>query len=305
MTGIGNSTAAFFNRSLDQMGELRRSIERLQTQIATGQRIERGSDDPAGAAQLRAIARREALSAAEKENASALSRDLSQAADELGDVANILIRVRELAVAAGNDTMPESARLAIADEIDQLGEELFDRANALSLAGEPLFAGTTSGPAFLRDGAGSVTYNGNGASGAVPVAPGTEIERGLPGNAIFEFDVAGTQTSAFAVLSGLADALRGGAPDPATAARAAIDGLDTALDSTTRGQAVLGTRLAWVEIVQDNQNQRAVTLAEQRSETGDTDIASAIARLQQTLTALEASQAGFARVSSLSLFDAL
>jgi flagellar hook-associated protein 3 FlgL len=38
---------------------------------------------------------------------------------------------------------------------------------------------------------------------------------------------------------------------------------------------------------------------------GDTDIAEAIARLQQTMTALEASQAAFARVSSLTLFNAL
>ena len=45
--------------------------------------------------------------------------------------------------------------------------------------------------------------------------------------------------------------------------------------------------------------------AERRSRVGDTDIADAIARLQQSLTALEASQSAFARVSSLTLFDAL
>jgi flagellar hook-associated protein 3 FlgL len=42
-----------------------------------------------------------------------------------------------------------------------------------------------------------------------------------------------------------------------------------------------------------------------RGRVGDTDIADAIARLQQSLTALEASQAAFARVSSLTLFDVL
>jgi flagellar hook-associated protein 3 FlgL len=48
-----------------------------------------------------------------------------------------------------------------------------------------------------------------------------------------------------------------------------------------------------------------VALAERRSRFGDTDVAEAIARLQQSLTALKASQAAFARVSSLSLFNAL
>jgi flagellar hook-associated protein 3 FlgL len=60
-----------------------------------------------------------------------------------------------------------------------------------------------------------------------------------------------------------------------------------------------------VEQVQQQQGTRSIELAERRSRVGDTDIAEAIARLQQSLTALEASQAAFARISSLSLFNAL
>ncbi|HSJ78233.1 MAG TPA: flagellin, partial [Erythrobacter sp.] len=142
-------------------------------------------------------------------------------------------------------------------------------------------------------------------SGAVPVAPGTAIERGLPGSEVFEFDHDGTASSAFAVLGGLAAALNGGSPDPAGAALAAIDGLDTALDTVSRANTILGTRMSWVDQVQDQQATRGIVLAERRSRLGDTDIAEAIARLQQSLTALEASQAAFARVSELNLFRAL
>ena len=305
MTISGNSTRAYFQTSLAQMSGLRGSIERLQTQIATGQQIERASDDPAGAARLRTLARREILGEVEEENAAKLAQDLSLAADEVGAVANLITRARELALQAANDTLDETARSVIAEELEQLGEELFDRANGLSLTGEPLFAGTATGPAYVRDASGNVSYNGNSESGSVPVGPGTEIERGVPGPQVFEFDLNGSPSSAFAVLSDLATALRGGAADPGAAAQAAIEGLDSALEASTRSQAVLGTRLAWVEIVQQNQNDRAITVAEQRSEVGDTDLGGAIARLQQTLTALEASQASFARVSSLSLFNAL
>jgi flagellar hook-associated protein 3 FlgL len=63
--------------------------------------------------------------------------------------------------------------------------------------------------------------------------------------------------------------------------------------------------MAWVEQVQQQQAERRVALAERRSRVGDTDIAEAIARLQQSLTALEATQAAFARVSELTLFAAL
>lgn len=305
MSFVNTSTGSFFNRSLAQMADLRGQIERNRTQIATGQRIERGSDDPAAAAQLRSVARRAALAEVEGDNAARLGQDLGAASTEVEAVTALLQRARELAVQAANTPTGADGWQAIAFELEQLSEELFTRANGASLTGEPLFAGLSSGQAFTRDAAGNVTYAGTATSGAVPVAPGTAIERGLPGSEVFEFDLAGTPTSAFAVLGRLAAALSGGSPDPAGAALAALDGIDAALDTTNRAQTILGTRMAWVEQVQQQQADRGVALAERRSRVGDTDIAEAIARLQQSLTALEASQAAFARVSSLSLFDAL
>lgn len=305
MSFVSNATGSFFNRSLAQMANLRDGIERAQTQIATGSRIERGSDDPAAAAQLRSVARREALASVEGDNAARLGQDLGAASNEVEAVTALLQRARELALQAANTPTGADGRQAIAFELQQLSQELFSRSNGTSLTGEPLFAGQSSGAAFTQDAAGNVTYSGTPASGAVPVAPGTAIERGLPGNEVFEFDLNGTPSSAFAVLGGLTAALRGGAADPVAASNAALEGIDAALDTTSRAQTILGTRMAWVEQVQQQQADRGVALAERRSRVGDTDIAEAIARLQQSLTALEASQAAFARVSSLTLFDAL
>lgn len=305
MTSITNSAGSFFNRSLAQMAELRSGIERTRTQIATGRRFERGSQDPAAAAQLRSVARREALAKVEGDNAARLGQDFGAAASELEDVTALLQRARELAVAAANTPTGSNGRQVIAFELDQLGQQLFSRANATSLTGEPLFAGQSSAAAFTRDASGNVTYAGTPASGAVPIAPGTAIERGLPGSEVFEFPLNGTPTSAFAVLGALSAALQGGAADPVAAANGALAGIDAALETTNRAQTILGTRMAWVEQVQEQQAERGIALAERRSRVGDTDVAEAIARLQQSLTALEASQSAFARVNSLTLFDAL
>jgi len=305
MSFVSNATGAFYERSLSQMSGLRSSLETLQTQISTGTRIERGSDDPAAASRLRTLSRTERLAEVQADNADKLARDLTEAGDEVLGVANLLSRARELAIRAANDPVGEAGRAAIAEELAQLELELFDRANATTLTGEPLFAGTASGPAFVRAGDGSVSYNGNSEISSVTVAPGTELERGVTGLQIFEFNVNGTPTNAFAVLSGLAAALQPGVADPAAAARAALDGLDAAIDTTTRSQTVLGTRLAWVEVIQESQQDRALDVAEQQSNLGDTDIGEAIARLQQTLTALEASQSSFTRVANLTLFNAL
>lgn len=305
MSSITNSAGSFFNRSLTQMADLRAGIERSRSQIATGRRIERGSEDPAAAAQLRSVARREALAKVEGDNAARLGQDLGAASNEIEGITALLQRARELAVQAGSTPAGDRSRQAIAFELAQLGEQLFNRANATSLTGEPLFAGQSSGIAFTRDAAGNVTYTGTPTAGAVPVAPGTAIERGLPGSEVFEFNLGGAPTSAFAVLGSLTAALQGAAADPVAAAGAAIAGIDAALDTTNRAQTILGTRMAWVEQVQEQQGERGIALAERRSKVGDTDIAEAIARLQQSMTALEATQSAFARVSSLTLFDAL
>lgn len=306
MTFVGNSTGAFFERSLNQLGGLRQTIERLQTQIASGERIERGSDDPVGASRLRALERLERRGATEAENAARLGQDLGEAANAITGVVDILQRARELAVSAASDTVGVNGREAIADELQQMADELFARSNARSITGAPLFAGTAGAPAFTRDASGVVTYQGNNQNGTVPVAPGTVIERGVTGRQVFEFDVAGTPTNAFAVLTDLAVALRAGvSADPAAVARDALAGIDAGLDTVNRSQTVIGTRLAWVEAIQQDQQSRAVGVAEKRSQIGDTDISDTIVRLQQTLTALEASQASFTRVASLNLFDTL
>jgi len=305
MSSVSTSFGTFFDRSIKQMGQLRGQIDRIQTQIATGTRIERGSQDPTAAAQLRMLARRERLDAATADNAVQLTQDLTSASVELEGVTNLLQRARELAVRAASDPVSTTGRFAIAEELEQLGEELFARSNATSVGGEALFSGLAAGPAFLRDGAGVVSYVGTAQAGTVPLAPGTEVERGLTGTQVFQFDNNGSPSSAFAVVGDLVAALRGGAADPAAAARDAIAGLDTGLDTVSRSQTILGTRLVWIDMVRQEQDSRAIDLAERRSQLADTQLSDAVIRLQQSLTALEASQAAFTRVNSLTLFNAI
>ncbi len=305
MTSVTTSFGSFYERSITQMDALRRQIGRAQTQIATGARIERGSQAPAAAAALRVLDRRARLGEAASGNAAQLRQELGLADRELQGVSALLQRARELAVAAANAPAGAGGRAAFAVELAQLEQELFARANATTPGGEPLFAGDVAGAAFTRDASGTVIYGGSASVPTVPLAPGTAIERGLPGSQIFAFEQGGVPTSAFAVLGSLSAALAGASADPVAAARDAIAGLDSALDTVSRAQTILGTRAVWVDMIQTEQQGRAVDLAERRSEIGDTPIGEAIIRLQQAMTALEASQSAFARVSGLSLFRAL
>ena len=73
----------------------------------------------------------------------------------------------------------------------------------------------------------------------------------------------------------------------------------------TTTQTVVGTRLAWIDLVSERRTEAGELRAEQQAEVGGADLAETMTRLQQTMTVLEASQASFARLSSLTLFDLL
>jgi flagellar hook-associated protein 3 FlgL len=66
---------------------------------------------------------------------------------------------------------------------------------------------------------------------------------------------------------------------------------------------VVGTRLAWIELTTERRAQVSEQRASEQAQLGGTDIAATITELQHAMTVLEASQASFARLASLSLFD--
>lgn len=298
-----NSTLGFHRAATAQQAGLRSEAEALQRQVSTGERLERPSDDPVAAARLRALDRTERLAQVEETNALRAREELGAASDRMADMASTLARARELAVQAANGATSPQGRAAIATEIASLRETLFSLANSTGSNGEPLFAGQGTGPAYTRAADGSVTYTGSGAPGELEVGPGIAVQRGIAGPSFLSFDHGGTASDVFALLGTLEQGLRGATGDPAGAARDSLPGFDAAIAALGQGQTVVGTRLAWVETVETIASQMGEARAEEATAVGGADLAASLSRLQQVMTALEASQASYARLASLSLFD--
>ena len=305
MTILTKGTAAFYSRSTAQMAGLRRDAERLQQQIATGNRLEVSSDDPVAASRLRNLARQDRMAAIDGKNAELSGAALRGADQVLSTIADALIRTRELAVQAANGTLSDAQRMLIGEELSQMHTGLLASANARGSDGRPLFSGQSDGPAYTLDAAGNAVYSGTATSATVNLGEGISVTRGVTGPEIFNFNHQGTGADTLSLVKGLADALKGASADPAAAARAALGGLDGALESLTRAQTSIGVRVAWVETVQDRQIVTSQDRAQQTADTGGVDLASTITQLQQMLTVLEASQASFVRIGQLSLFNAI
>jgi len=303
MTGI--STHSFYERSIGNMTSLRARAETLQTQIATEQRLQRASDDPVAARQLRRLAADDTMAAVYKNNAAVAAADLGLAEDAIDQLSNLTIRAQELATQAATGTINDAQRKIIGDELEQIHTSMVAIMNTRDSSGNPLFGGAANGPAYAVAADGSASYAGSGQPAELDVGGGIVISRGLTGPDLLNYSVGGTPTDLLSVVRGLAVSVQAGAPGAASDARTALDSLTAGLDTLSAGQAVIGARQGRVELAVTLAIDQAEARAADRIRLGETDMPTAIAELQEAMTILEASQASFTKLSSLSLFDYL
>lgn len=301
---INLSTGAFYERGTRQIGSLRAQAESLQQQIGTGERLERSSDDPVAAARLRMLSRGERISSVDTRNSQLAEADLSLTDQTLSSVADLVVRVRELAVQAAASTLSDQQRAAIGVEVSSLREHLISLANSKNITGHSLLGGQAPGAAYVDTGAG-VQFVGTANVTPLEIGDGQSVVPGITGPDIFEFNTAGGPTDLFAVLGGLATALAGGGQAAVNASSASLADLDAGLEKITTAQTVVGSRLNWIDLMGERRQANAERVADERSNVGGADIATTMSRLQETLTVLEATQASFVRLANLSLFSML
>lgn len=299
------STRAFFERATHSMGSLRGQAEKLQTQISTGGRLSKSSDDPLAAAQLRSLARKQSLSSVDKTSTDRADADLQLADGALGAMASLVTRAQELTVQAGSAALGNDQRISIGKELAGLRESLLALANSRDSAGNALFGGGTADAAYTLDASGNAVYQGAATSDQLDLGGGQTVTRGLTGPEFLTSGPGGAPVDLLAAMKGLSEALQVPTGDTAAAARAGLAQLETGLQAITTAQTVIGARMTFVDMATDRREALGELRTVEESTLGSTDIAATVARLQETMLVLEASQASFARLSGLSLLDAL
>lgn len=307
MSITSTSTSAFFDRATLDLTSLRVQAEDLQSQISTGQRLRQSSDDPLAASRLRHLARTDTLAKVDTAAANRATSDLNLADTALSQFANYVIRTKELATQAASSTLTPGQRASIGSELADIQKNLVSMANTRDSAGNALFGGDTAGDAYSIDPiTGVSSYIGNGTAGQLALGDGQSVSRTLTGPEFLEFkDAAGNPTDLMTVVKDLATALLAGGTTAAGAARTALDTLGNGLDAITTAQTIVGSRLSWIDLNTERQTAMAEARASEQADVGSTDTTAAIVRLQELSTVLQASQASFAKLSSLSLFDVL
>jgi len=301
---VNLSTSAFYAKATGQMTTLRGEANELQEQVGTGQRLTRSSEDPVAAARLRTLSRSDRLAEIDQTGSDTAMSELELVDSALGSMADIVFRVQELATQAATGTLSPAQRAALGVEVADLRSTLVTIANGENGAGHALFGGQGAGSAYT-DNAGIITYAGSATGKAIDLGDGQQVLPSLTGPEVLEFQVDGAPTDLFAVLGTLASALEGDGTDPVAASQAALTGLGAGLEKITTSQTIIGARMNWVELMDDRRTTNGELRASETEQLGSADLATTLSRLQQVMTVLEASQASFVQLSSLSLFSQL
>lgn len=277
------------------LGSLRSIRERLaddQSRLASGRRIERPSDDPAGAAEAIALRSRVATLDRYSANASSARSFLAVTESALASMSDLLTQARSAATRAASDANSD-VRTEIAREIDSIRDQILTLART-RYQERYVFSGTaTTTDPYTAAG----VYQGNDGEIRVEVGDSETVSLNLRGT-----DALGTGGGTLALLEQLSASLRA---DDTAAIRAALPAIEAARKSVSDARSQVGLRLARIDEVVRRHGDLKVSLLTRLDEVEGADTAETITRFARDKTAEEAALAAGSRIASRSLFDYL
>jgi flagellar hook-associated protein 3 FlgL len=178
------------------MLDIQRQAANTQNQIATGRRYQTAADDPLGAVQVERLNRELAQREQYQKNIDLAESELRLEESSLTQAGNLLQRVRELTVQAGNPINTPQDRSFIAAEVETRLDELMQLMNTRLASGDYLFGGNAGGqPPFVRDASGAIRYQGDEGQRAVQIDGSIRLPVNDSGKRLF-VDVPSARTTA-------------------------------------------------------------------------------------------------------------
>ena len=283
---------------LDGLTNNNRDLNQAMQQIATGQKLNSLSDDPAAVASLVGLRSQSSSNTQYLQNISSLTGSLQVADSTMSSVVEALTSTMTLGVEGANGTLNATNKQAIALQVQGLQQQMLSLANT-SYSGRYLFSGTatTTAPFTLDSSAADgVQYHGNANRNSVEISTGQAMPINLPGSQLF------TQpgNDVFKSLQDLYTALQNGGD-----VGSATTEVQGALAYVTTQRTFYGNSIARLNTAQTFLNQEQLQLTQTESSTLSVDMAKAITDLSQTQTTQAALLAAGGKISQSTLFDYL
>ncbi|SOE48012.1 flagellar hook-associated protein 3 FlgL [Burkholderia sp. D7] len=182
------STFEYFTSGVSTMNNQQASLSNLYAEISSGKSLQTAADNPLGAAQAVALTAQAANLAQYSTNQSSALTSLQQEDSTLTSVTNVMQSIQSLVVNAGNGTLNDTDRSALATQLQGYRSTLMTLANTTDANGNYIFAGFQGGSKPFTDNPSGVgaTYAGGPGQRQVQISDTRTINVADPGSAIFQ-----------------------------------------------------------------------------------------------------------------------
>lgn len=270
---------------ISRINTQRSLMSTLQERIASGKRINRPSDDPAGAEMVLKLRTSQAEIEQFKRSAQTANQKLTAADSSLDGYETVLDRVRSLLAKGLSDTATQPARDALATEIQSLRDRILNIANTKN-GDEFLFGGTRQNAAPFDPATAAPAASAANAA-YVQIEPGTNaIAVGVTADKVFADSV----SDIFTDLDSAAAALRG--TGDAAADRLALDNAMSRMkiyaDAASVARASIGANMNITTVALERLNGDFLSLEERAGEIENADFVETAVRMSEAQRALEA-----------------
>jgi flagellar hook-associated protein 3 FlgL len=284
--------------------DLLAALEQLQRQqsdatleLATGSKINKPSDDPAGAAQLSQLNDLSSQLDSFQRSISSITGEFSTADSTFSSVVSTLQRAISLGVEGANGTLSNSDRADIATELTGIQAQLVNLANT-TYQGQYIFAGTAVVQPFVFDplSLSGISYKGNAGTNKVTIGNGYQLQVNVPGSQIFN----GPGADVFQSIQDLITSLTSN-----SGISAAVAEVSTAYTYVTGQRVFYGSALNQTQSQQTYLNSQQLSLSQQLNNTAGANIAAVASQLVNDQTAQTATLEAIGKTPQTSLFDYL
>lgn len=212
------TTNQLYDQNIRAIMDNQAGLAETQQALSTGKKINKPSDDPVGAAKvLRMTEELDALTQFQRNN-DLLTGSLSQQETILRNITDTVNRARVLTLQAGDGLLSDSDKKALAAEIGQIKDEVFDLMNSQNAEGDYYFSGYQSEiqPFIFNSGSSgnAYTFQGDGGTNEVQLSSSVRLRSSVSGQSVFE-DVPARRNFSVTATSGITveDALVAGQGD--------------------------------------------------------------------------------------------
>jgi flagellar hook-associated protein 3 FlgL len=180
------STSQIFNEGVQAMDSQQSNLNTLYQEISSGTSLLTPSSNPVGAAQAVQITQISSTLTQYTSNQNTALSSLQLEDKTLSSVTSIMTSIQSAIVSAGNATLTDANRAAIAQTLEADRNQLLSLANTTNSTGNYVFAGfQTSTQPFTNNPSGGVTYNGDSGISDVQVTSTTQVAINDPGSSVF------------------------------------------------------------------------------------------------------------------------